>query len=346
MLVSEFKEKEGMNFDERFLDILPETCFDERCGAPMEMSDVLTNVHCSNPRCPSKVATRMVAMMSKLGVKGFAGKGKMIDDCLDKFGFTNPLIIFAYEPEVDGSLGNKMSLEASQKIYDQLQSRKDFTLAEFVRIANLPFIQTSALNIFGDYDSLEDAYKDIEEGGVDFIRRKLSIQKGAKKSEDELLGGEENIEDISVRAIKVYESLMTFKNDLFQGIKYVNIIKTHVEGMRVLKVKCTEEVGAPYKTKAEFYAEVNKMFENRIHVEFVDNATKDLDYLVWAGVSDPNVRVSRKVEKVRKWNQTYIEREKAGCLKPDDRYIPIVDAKGFINTIYGLLDSDERGVDV
>ncbi len=53
MLVSDFKEQEGMNFDERFLDILPETCFDPRCGAPMEMSDVLKSVHCSNPRCSS-----------------------------------------------------------------------------------------------------------------------------------------------------------------------------------------------------------------------------------------------------------------------------------------------------
>ena len=38
-----------------------------------------------------------------------------------------------------------------------------------------PWTETSAKDIFSGYQSLYDAYKDIEEGGVGFIQKKLGI---------------------------------------------------------------------------------------------------------------------------------------------------------------------------
>lgn len=337
MLVKDFKSNEGYRFSDGFLQLLPDYCLDERCGAPTEMSETLTGIRCSNPRCPSKVAVRIVNMMNKLGVKDFGGKGKRVDAFISKFGVDNPLMIFAYEPNEDGELGDGISLDVSKKIYDQINTRRSFTLAEYVRLANLPFIQTSAFNIFGDYDDFHEAYKDIEEGGVEFIREKLNISKGTKKKkeDEDLLDSEDLIEDVSVRAIKVYESLMTFKSDLEFGLDFVTIIQTHTGNVKTLKVKCTEEVGSPYRTKADFYATVNNLYSD-LHVEFVDNATKDLDYLVWAGAEDPNVRVSRKVEKVRGWNEKYKLHEELGTLKAGEHYIPIVSAKQFLGILQDM----------
>ena len=338
MLVKDFKENEGYKFSEDFLRLLPEYCSDPRCGAPTEMSETLTALRCSNPRCPSKVAIRIVAMMNKLGVKDFGGKGKRVDDFISKFGIDNPLMIFAYEPDTDGSLGDNISLDVSKRIYEQINSKRSFTLAEYVRIANLPFIQTSAFSIFGDYDDLASAYKDIEEGGVEFIRNKLNIKKGACVSSadsDDIVDREDSIEDVSVRAIRVYQSLMSFKTDLEFGLDYVTILKTHTDGMKMLKVKCTEEVGHPYKTKADFYATVNNLYPD-LHVEFVDTATKDLDYLVWAGADESGVRVSRKVEKVRAWNEQYEDKKTSNTLTAKDKYIPIVSAAQFLGVLQSL----------
>lgn len=334
MLVKDFKASESYRFPQEFLDLLPDYCLDDRCGAPTEMSETLTGIKCSNPRCPSKIAVRIVAMMNKLGVKDFGGKGRQCDKFISKFGITNPLMVFAYEPAEDGTIGDGISMEVSEKIYSQINAHRTFTLAEYVRLANLPFIQTSAFNIFGDYDDFYEAYNDIEEGGVEFIREKLNINKGSKASGD-MLDMESLNEDVSIRAIKVYQSLMTFKSDLEFGLDYVTILKTHAEGMTMLKVKCTEEVGAPFRTKAEFYSTVNSMYPD-LHVEFVDNATKDLDYLVWAGADDSSVRVSRKVEKVRKWNEQYEQKKELGTLKDKDKYIPIVSANGFLNILKEL----------
>ena len=170
------------------------------------------------------------------------------------FGITNPLDIFTYEPDTDGQMDDSISLELSNKIVAQFKKRNKFTLAEFVRVANLPNIQMSAFALFGQFDDLAEAYKHIEQGGVEYVRDCLSIK-------------DKGTEDISIRSLKVYDSLMTYKDDLFEGIEYVEIIKLHTEGMKTLKAVCSTEVGEPFRTKADFYATCNNLYPN-IHIEF------------------------------------------------------------------------------
>ena len=69
MIVSEFKENNSSRFDEQFLELLPDFCYEDGCGYPMEMSEVLTKLHCSNPRCPAKLVQRLVALAQDLGIK-------------------------------------------------------------------------------------------------------------------------------------------------------------------------------------------------------------------------------------------------------------------------------------
>lgn len=326
MLVKDFKEAEGYRYNESLLSSFPSYCLDYRCNFPTEITETLTSLRCSNPRCPSKIARRLIAMMSIMGVKDLGGA--RANDFVSKFQVTNPLIIFAYEPDEDGALGFNISMDVSKKISSQVLSKNSFTLWEYVRLANLPFIQTSALQIFGDYDDLELAYKDIEEGGVEFIRNKLSIKKGDKRLNSTEF--DDGITNVSIRAIKVYESLMTFKEDLFFGLPYVNIIKIHQENMTTFKVVCSDEVGSPFKTKADFYATVNNLYPD-IHVEFLTSVTKSIDYLVWAGADkNVNARVTNKVQKVRKYNEQYEVHKSVNAIKDGEHYIPIVTAAEFL----------------
>lgn len=320
MLVPEFCRNRNGIISDKFYESIPQYCFEDGCGFPMEMSHTLTQLHCSNPRCPSKIVQRLVAMANQLGVKdmGESRAAKFVHT----YGITNPLMIFTYEPNTDGAMGEGISLDVSNKIVSQFNEKKSFTLAEYVRIANLPFIQTSAMSIFGDYDSLEEVYDEIDKGGVEFIRSKLNIKKG----------DEEDTENISIRALKVYESLMTFKSDLLQAVDWVNIIKTHTEGMKTLKAVCSDEVGAPFRTKADFYATVNNSFEN-VHVEFLNSVTKAIDYLVWAGADGSPARYTNKVKKVTAYNEKYEANKEAGTVKDGEHYIPIVTANQFLEIL-------------
>ena len=125
---------------------------------------------------------------------------------------------------------------------------------------------------------------------------------------------------------------MTFKDDLFEAIDFVNIIKTHSDGMIKLKAVCSDEVGAPFKTKADFYATVNSRYTN-IHVEFLGAVTKNIDYLVWAGADGSPARLTNKVKKTEGYNSKYNENLASGNVKEGEHYIPIVTAKQFMEIL-------------
>ena len=343
MLVRDFKEECMDMYPIEFLDCLPEYCFNPSCNSPTEMSETLTGLRCSNPRCPDKIVKRITHIMNDLGIKDFGSA--RASDFVASYGIRNPLAVFAYEP-VDGCLGQSISMELSERIFEQISKKKNFTLWEYVRTANLPFIQSSALALFGDFDDLSEAYERIEDGGVEYIRERLGIQKGgdSKVSSDEVLEDdysdlEASIPSVSIRALKIFEVLMTFKQDLFEYLSFVNIIPLNSGDMITLKAVCSEEVGAPFKTKADFYSTVNSLYPN-IHVEFLKSVNADIDYLVWAGADGSDVRVTNKVMKVRGYNDKFTQRQNDGKLKDGDHLIPIVTAMEFLAILEGKAKSN------
>lgn len=319
MLVSEFTEKRYDGLPDLFYDSLPVVCVEEGCNFPMEMNETLTQLHCSNPRCPAKIVQRLDAMTKQLGVKDF-GEARIA-----KFvarGVSNPLWIYNYDIAEDGELGDGISLDLTEKIINQFQAKKSFTLAEYVRIANIPNVQTSATAIFGDYDDILEAYEDIEKGGVPFIQSKLNIEKS----------------EISVRAVTVYNSLMEFKNDLISSIDDVEIIKTHADDTIYLRAVVSDEVGSGFKTKAEFYHTCNNLYPN-LHIEFLGSVNKSIDYLIWAGADGSPARYTNKVQKVQKYNTDYAKKVAENKpLKDGEKHISILTASDFIEELKKLME--------
>lgn len=314
MLVSEFCENQYDRFPVPFYESLPQVCLEDSCGYPMEMTEVLTQLHCSNPRCPSKVIQRLSAITKQFGVKDF-GEAR-IRSFIEYTGIDNPLLIFAYDPDEDGPLSEDISQELSEKIHFQFSKKKSMTLAEYVRLANLPYIQTSASVIFGGFDDLFKAYKEIESGGVEYIQSKLSIEKS----------------DTSVRALNVYDSLMTFKDDLFDAIDCVNIIETNTDSVISLKAVVSDEVGSGFSTKAEFYATCNSLYDN-LHIEFLSSVNKSIDYLIWAGADGSPARYTNKVKKVQDYNIKHAEHVADGKIIKGEHHIQIMTAKQFIDEL-------------
>lgn len=280
MFVSDIKENYfEYNLPEEFADILPDTC--AVCGAPLEISATLTGLHCSNPRCPDKLIKRISAICEDIGVLDF-GEAR-IEKFLDYYTVTNPLDIFELRPGMP--LGEGISQELADRIINQICEKREFLLWEFVMVANIPYVRTSARKIFQGYNNLTEAYSDIESGGVAFIQDKLEIN---------------NDGEVSVQAIKIYKSLMEFKDDLLEGEQ--NIIVKDLEGIKELNVVCSDKVGGRFAKRAEFYAYVNKHFEGRYYVNFLPSVNRKIDFLVWAGADGSPAIYSNKVKTVEAYN--------------------------------------------
>lgn len=322
MLVADFIDNAEGNFPEEFYMSLPVECPD--CGFPLGMSDVLTGLHCTNVRCPAKLAKRLTAMASALGVKGVGDSvaRQIVDFLKSAYNTTNIMIIFSWEPAVDGC-PEGCSIDSMNKIAQQFKDKRKMTLSEYIRIANIPNVQTSAVQLFEDSDDINEVYKLIG-SDTSYIEQKLGITSGENDA-------------ISIRATKIFQSLMAFKDELIQGVQCVDIIPVHSGDLKSFTAVCSDEVGAPFKTKADFYNKVNEMFEGKIHVEFLGSVKKSIDYLVWAGADGSPARHTSKVKKVEGYNIQYAEHKASGSLKDGEHYIPILTASQFIETLKGVL---------
>lgn len=280
MFISDIKDNYidyGLPYE--FAECLPEYC--PTCGSPLEIRETLTGLTCSNPRCPDKIIMRIRSICNDLNILMFGES--TIEKFVSYHELTNPLNIFELEPGM--LLYEDASEELSANIINQICKKKSFLLWEYVMIANIPDVRTSAQKIFDGYSTLQEAYEDIESGGVDFIQKKLGIYADG---------------EISVQAMKVYKSLIEFKEDLFEDIDNVNIVST--EGKMVLNVVCSDQVGNGFGKKKEFYDYINEKFGSKLHVNFLPSVKKDIDYLVWAGADGSPARYTSKVRTVENWN--------------------------------------------
>lgn len=192
MLVAELDKNRFKKIDSRFYDSLPKFCEVESCGFPMQINEVLTEVSCSNVRCPKKIAKRVQELGQKLGIE---------ITYLTAFDYvimnhiTNPMYLFK----------SQAGIELEQKERDKII--KQMSLERFVELNCLPYLEDT-IKIFKEYDSLDDFYADLESDGIEFLEKQLSVFVD---------------EELSMRALKAYDVLMTFKPDLYDGIDYVEI---------------------------------------------------------------------------------------------------------------------------
>ena len=290
---------DAYSLPEEFVKSLPVYC--PICNAPLVMSETLTGLHCSNPKCGNKMVMRIRAMCEQLNILGFGEAN--IEKYIDLYKPTYALEIFNLQ--VGQQLGTGIGQEVSKKIITQINEKKNFLLWEYVRIANLPNVQTSARMIFQGYDTLEDAYRDIEAGGIEFIRDKLGIQK-------------ESDNEISIRATKVYNTLIEFKPELTTCIKYVNLVT--LGNKPEINVVVSDQAGEPYKTKPEFYNDMKLKYGDKVHINFLTSVTKKTNYLIWAGADGSPARQTNKVNKVRQYQSQGLN-------------IPILTARQFIDQV-------------
>lgn len=279
------KEIDAGALPQAFLDVLPKTC--EACGADTEITETLTMLVCSNRRCPEKACQRLVALLKDLGVKNM-GDSKC-QQFLTAHNTVNPYSILLYNPATDGPLYPGCSIEFSESIYEQINGVRSMLLWEFVKIGNLPGIRDSARHLFINYADLEEFYDDLEGGGVAFVQSALSIKGDSNQAS---VGIDDDDDATSVKAVDVYNTLVFYKDELLESVKGVDLISVN----KIMNICISTAVGAPYKSKQDFVAQMNARFSDKVHLNFLGSVTKDCEYVVWSKEGAPTSKV-KKAEK-------------------------------------------------
>lgn len=128
--------------------IIPEIC--RFCGAPMIISENLTQLKCGDPRCSRRIAGQIVNMLSDLGYKGYGVS--TIFDYVYQYKL-NSVIGFLISPPL--ALNNIVSMIAEQQL----------TYPQLIRIMNIPRLKGRTDVIFKDINCYKDYTDAVEKAG-------------------------------------------------------------------------------------------------------------------------------------------------------------------------------------
>lgn len=243
--------------DQDVLDEIPEYC---ECGSPIMFTDTVRQIYCSNPRCYFKVATRLEKMAKLMNIDGF-GESTCVELC-KFYKLISPFQVMLLKGRNDlvrtGIAGiiNKIDIMCDEE-------NKKIKLWELVKYAGIPNIEQTAYKIFSGYNSMEEAYADIEKGQVAFVADKLGIRRT----------------ESAVMASEIYKNLMEYKAELMFGEGVFNIQKE--VGLKI-EIAITGGVYG-YRNKGEFINYINRRYEGEVNAMLATSVSSSVDVLVADG---------------------------------------------------------------
>lgn len=166
----------------------------------------------------------------------------------------------------------EMSDKVAAEITSQVNKARTMLLYEFVRMGNYEGLRDSASQLFKDYGTLDEFYKDFENGGVAFVKNKLGIKVD---------------NGVSIRAESIFNTLTKAKDELYKYIQYVDIR----ESAEVMNICISTAVGAPYKNKAEFVRVMNEKYGDRCYLNKLGSVSKNCQYLIWSKIGSETNKV-------------------------------------------------------
>ena len=279
MFVTELKNSE-LSLKEEFIEILPKYC--SACESPLEINLTLTELKCSNPNCTDKIVMRIRKICEAYGIKHFGESS--IEKWVEAEDIVNPLELFNV---YDGKLLRGISPTLSDKVVPQILASRSVRLWEFLANAQLPYIQSIAKTLLKGYDSLEAFYEDLEDGGVDFIQRLLGIADQYDDYGNEIA---------SIQAVKIYTSLVDYKEELLIGVSYMDIIQENT-AVKEFIIVASDEVGGDFATKRQFYDFIKQRYAGKAVFTIGSSVTKKTDIVIWKGFDGTPARLTTKVKR-------------------------------------------------
>jgi len=245
---------------EEVLDEIPETC---ECGAEVVFTDTLKQIMCSNPRCYHKIASRMENMAKAMQVDGF-GASTCLALC-KQYKMISPFQAFL----LNGS-ETVNGVSALDKKINGLKNSEaiDCELWQMVSYASIPGVDTIAYKIFNGYNTIEEAYADIEKYQVPMIADKLGQKSGGS----------------GVIAVNIYNTLMEYKTELMFGERFFRIKKQTGDK---IQIAITDSVYG-YPNKSAYVKELNMTYEGKASIIRLSSVTKEVEYLISDGSTGSN----------------------------------------------------------
>lgn len=262
--------------DNSIIKSIPKTC---KCGGKLEFTESLQELVCENNKCIYVIANRMFKMVQSMGLKTW---DELTCNALcEQFKFSTPFQALITKQITDNNIEVDINNFKDKVKEIELFKKRKIHLWKIVEYANIRYVSHIAKELFGNYDSFEKAYRDIDAGQVAFISEKLGI----------------NSNEPSVISIKIYEDIQKHKEELMFAETQLNVIKYEDDP---IKIAVTGSIQG-FLNKLAFLEYLDIRYNGRVSFVLDSNITVDTKILV--ADFDPE---SKKIKIARRINDEYI----------------------------------------
>lgn len=269
--------------DAKILKTIPSRC---DCGEEYVFTDNLQNICCPNRYCHNKIGKRLSKMATMLGVDGL-GDTSCVKIC-KYFKLKSPAqfyIVAQQGLEYNQVAGFKKVCAAFKKAVDS----KEIALWEYVKFMSLPGISSNARALFSGYIDIDYFYKQLHLLQVSFVGERLGIQMEA---------------DNSVLAVNIYNTLISYENELKTCCKFFNLKKSFGVDLNI----CITGAVSGYVNKNEFIRHLDAYFGDKINFNQQSSVTSKTNILVaddmdahsskYLKASNMNAKAGKEVVKI------------------------------------------------
>lgn len=271
MSISYADAKSNELISDKVLKLIPNTC--SICGNMLQFSDSLRTISCTNKNCKCSILKRCLRFNKSVGIQ------LSVQDTLsliNKLNIITPYQLLMLDDVVKSGLINNSS---EHKINNEIQIIKDikqreYFIYEVVELCGIEEIATVAKKIFYGFNSIAEAYDEIDSGRVIFINERLGIRSS----------------DSTILSVEIYNKILTLREELIFAETQLKI-KKH---KNVLRLAFSDNNIGKFVNKAELIKYLEYMYDITVlHTSSINNST---DILIKSGSnSNTKLRVARTI---------------------------------------------------
>lgn len=228
-----------------------------KCGADIVFSDSLRNAHCSKHNCMYSVINRVNLLSKRLELKI---SDMDAENIVKKLKISTPYQIFMLDAVAKNGSITRADIHNLDEVLDRLREVKknQYYVYEVIEMSGVLSLMNTAKAIFNGFDSVTEAYNEVDKGQLSFISDRLCL----------------TTTEASSLGVEIYNQLIEYLEEfLFAEMQ----LKIRKYSEYKLNIAFCDNV-FPFVNKQEYIEYINSI--SKFKFNFVHSVSTDTDILV------------------------------------------------------------------
>lgn len=225
-----------------------------KCGSIFEFSDSMKALVCTNKDCVYKTIHRIELFCEKLGI---VHSKFDIMQLVKSLKIVTPYQMLMLDSAYAKNVADIRNIQGIDELLQNIKriKEREYFISNIVELCGIRTIENIAYKIFDGFNSVEDAFNEIETGQLAFLNEHLGIKSS----------------DSSIISVEIFNILKSIRDELIFGETQLKI-KKHTN---IIRIAFSDNV-LPFINKSELISYLNYKFNYKFVLATTVGETTDI----------------------------------------------------------------------